>query len=111
MARTPVELTTTPGFEGRRVVRYLGIVHGEAIVGANIFRDLLASVRDVVGGRSGAYENVLGDARGSALDEMAAAAAKLGANAVVGIDLDYETLGTGDLMLMVTATGTAVVVE
>ena len=111
MARTPVELTTTPGFEGRRVVRYLGIVHGEAIVGANIFRDLLASVRDVVGGRSGAYENVLGEARGSALDEMAAAAAKLGANAVVGIDLDYETLGTGGSMLMVTATGTAVIVE
>ena len=111
MARTPVELTTTPSFEGRRVVRYLGIVHGEAIVGANILRDLLASVSDVVGGRSGAYENVLGDARGSALDEMAAAAAKLGANAVVGIDLDYETLGTGGSMLMVTATGTAVVVE
>ena len=111
MERTTVELTTTPSFEGRRVVRYLGIVHGEAIVGANIFRDLLASVRDVVGGRSGAYENVLGDARGSARDEMAAAAAKLGANAVVGIDLDYETLGTGGSMLMVTATGTAVVVE
>ena len=111
MARTTVELTTTPSFEGRRVVWYLGIVHGEAIVGANIFRDLLASVRDVVGGRSGAYENVLGDARGSALDEMAAAAAKLGANAVVGIDLDYETLGTGGSMLMVTATGTAVIVE
>ena len=110
MARTPVELTTTPGFEGRRVVRYLGLVHGEAIVGANIFRDLLASVSDVVGGRSGAYENVLGDARGSALDEMAAAAARMGANAVVGIDLDYETLGTGGSMLMVTATGTAVVV-
>ena len=111
MARATVELTTTPGFEGRRVVRYLGIVHGEAIVGANIFRDLLASVRDVVGGRSGAYENVLGDARGSALDEMAAAAARMGANAVVGIDLDYETLGTGGSMLMVSASGTAVVIE
>ena len=110
-ARMPLELTTTPTFEGRRIVRYLGIVHGEAIVGANIFRDLLASVRDVVGGRAGAYENVLGDARDSALDEMAAVAARFGANAVVGIDLDYETLGTGGSMLMVTATGTAVVVE
>ena len=107
MARTPVELTTTPGFEGRRVVRYLGIVHGEAIVGANIFRDLLASVRDVVGGRSGAYENVLGDARGSALDEMAAAAAKLGANAVVGIDIDYEGVGQNGSMLMVSISGNA----
>ena len=106
-----VELTTTPTFEGRRIVRYLGIVHGEAIVGANIFRDMFAAVRDIVGGRAGAYENVLGDARRTALDEMADAAAKLGATAVVGIDLDYETLGSGGSMLMVTASGTAVVVE
>jgi uncharacterized protein YbjQ (UPF0145 family) len=106
-----VELTTTPAFENRRIVRYLGIVHGEAIVGANIFRDMFAAVRDIVGGRAGAYENVLGDARRTALDEMSAAAAKLGANAVVGIDLDYETLGSGGSMLMVTASGTAVVVE
>jgi uncharacterized protein YbjQ (UPF0145 family) len=106
-----LELTTTPTFENRRIVRYLGIVHGEAIIGANIFRDLFAAVRDIVGGRAGAYENVLGDARRTALDEMSAAAARLGANAVVGIDLDYETLGSGGSMLMVTASGTAVVVE
>jgi len=106
-----IELTTTPTFEGRRIARYLGVVHGEAIVGANIFRDLFAAVRDIVGGRAGAYENVLGDARRTALDEMAEAAQKLGANAVVGIDLDYETLGSGGSMLMVTASGTAVVVE
>lgn len=104
-------VTTTPLLEGRRITRYLGIVTGEAIVGANIFRDLFASVRDIVGGRAGAYENVLADARGTALAEMTAEAAKLGANAVVGVDLDYETLGTGGSMLMVTAAGTAVVVE
>ena len=108
---TRMELTTTPTFEGRRIVRYLGIVHGEAIVGANIFRDMFAAVRDIVGGRAGAYETVLGEARRTALDEMSAAAAKLGANAVVGIDLDYETLGSGGSMLMVTASGTAVQVE
>jgi len=106
-----IELTTTPTFEGRRIARYLGVVHGEAIIGANIFRDMFAAVRDIVGGRAGAYENVLGDARRIALDEMAAAAQKLGANAVVGIDLDYETLGSGGSMLMVTASGTAVLVE
>ena len=106
-----LELTTTPTFEGRRIVRYVGIVHGEAIVGANIFRDMFAAVRDIVGGRAGAYENVLGEARRTALDEMSAAAAKMGANAVVGIDLDYETLGSGGSMLMVTASGTAVQVE
>lgn len=106
-----VELTTTPTFEGRRIARYLGVVHGEAIVGANIFRDMFAAVRDIVGGRAGAYENVLGDARRTALAEMADAASRLGANAVVGIDLDYETLGSGGSMLMVTASGTAVVTE
>ena len=106
-----VELTTTPGFNNRRIVRYLGIVHGEAIIGANIFRDMFAAVRDIVGGRAGAYENVLGDARRTALEEMSAAAARMGANAVIGIDLDYETLGSGGSMLMVTASGTAVVVE
>ena len=104
-------LTTTQSIEGRRIVRYLGIVHGEAIVGANIFRDLFAAVRDIVGGRAGAYEHVLGDARRTALDELSAAAAKLGAGAVVAIDLDYETLGSGGSMLMVTASGTAVVLE
>lgn len=104
-------LTTTQSIEGRRIVRYLGIVHGEAIVGANIFRDLFAAVRDIVGGRAGAYEHVLGDARRTALDELSAAAAKLGASAVVAIDLDYETLGSGGSMLMVTASGSAVVLE
>ena len=104
-------MTTTAMVDGRPISRYLGIVTGEAIIGANIFRDMFAAVRDIVGGRAGAYENVLGDARRIALDEMAAAAQKLGANAVVGIDLDYETLGSGGSMLMVTASGTAVVVE
>ena len=84
-------------------------MHGEAIVGANIFRDMFAAVRDIVGGRAGAYENVLGEARRTALDEMSAAAAKLGANAVVGIDLDYEVLGANNGMLMVSCSGTAVV--
>lgn len=104
-------VTTTPTLEGRRITRYLGIASGEAIVGANIVRDLFASVRDIVGGRAGAYENVLQSARETALAEMAETAQKLGANAVVGVDLDYETLGSGGSMLMVCASGTAVVVE
>jgi uncharacterized protein YbjQ (UPF0145 family) len=103
--------TTTPTLEGQRIARYLGIVTGEAIVGANIVRDLFASVRDIVGGRAGAYENVLASARETALAEMGEAAAKLGANAVIGVDLDYETVGQGGSMLMVTAAGTAVIVE
>jgi uncharacterized protein YbjQ (UPF0145 family) len=104
-------LTTTPTLEGRPIRRYLGVVSGEAIIGANIFRDLFAAVRNVVGGRAGAYENVLADARETALAEMADAARKRGADAVVGVDLDYETLGEGGSMLMVCASGTAVVVE
>ncbi len=104
-------LTTTPSLEGHRIVRYVGIVTGEAIVGANIVRDLFASVRDIVGGRAGSYENVLASARETALAEMSEVAAKQGANAVIGIDLDYETVGQGGSMLMVTAAGTAVVVE
>ncbi|MBP1621866.1 MAG: hypothetical protein H6Q02_2633 [Acidobacteria bacterium] len=96
-------LTTTPTLEGRRIAKYLGIVTGEAIVGANIVRDLFASVRDIVGGRAGAYD--------TALAEMGEAATRLGANAVIGVDLDYETVGQGGSMLMVTAAGTAVVVE
>ncbi len=104
-------LTTTPSLEGHRIVRYVGIVTGEAIVGANIVRDLFASVRDIVGGRAGSYENVLASARETALEEMSAAATGKGANAVIGIDLDYETVGQGGSMLMVTAAGTAVVVE
>jgi uncharacterized protein YbjQ (UPF0145 family) len=104
-------VTTTPSIEGRRISRYLGVVSGEAIVGANIFRDLFASVRDIVGGRAGAYENVLVTARETALAEMSDAARKLGANAVVGVDIDYETLGHGGSMLMVCASGTAVVAD
>ncbi len=99
-------LTTTPSVEGRAIEAYLGVVHGEAIVGANILRDFMASVRDLVGGRSGAYEAELRRAREIALAELADEARKRGADAVVGIDLDYEVLRQG--MLMVTATGTAV---
>ena len=104
-------VTTTPSIEGRRIVRYVGIASGEAIVGANIVRDLFASVRDVVGGRAGAYENVLANARETALIEMRENAERMGANAVVGIDLDYETLGANGSMLMVCASGTAVLIE
>ncbi|HHN67328.1 MAG TPA: heavy metal-binding domain-containing protein [Thermopetrobacter sp.] len=104
-------ISTTNSIEGRRIVDYKGVVAGEAIMGANIFRDFFASIRDLVGGRSGAYENVLNDARKTALDEMAAKAADMGANAVIGVDIDYETVGQGGSMLMVTAAGTAVVLE
>jgi uncharacterized protein YbjQ (UPF0145 family) len=91
------------------VQRYLGIVSGEAILGANIFRDFFAGIRDIVGGRSAAYEKVLRDSKQTALDEMAAEARRLGANAVVGVDLDYVTIG--GTMLMVSASGTAVTIE
>lgn len=101
-------LTTTTAVEGRPVRDYLGIVTGEVIVGANIFKDLFASVRDIVGGRSGAYENTLRDARTEAFAEVEAEATRLGADAVVGIDIDYEVLGQGGSMLMVTVSGTAV---
>ena len=101
-------LSTTTAIEGHPVRAYLGIVTGEVIVGANIFSDMFASVRDIVGGRSGAYENALRDARKQALAELQAEAAELGANGVIGIDLDYEVLGKTGSMLMVTASGTAV---
>ena len=101
-------MSTTTASEGRPVREYLGIVTGEVIVGANIFKDLFASVRDIVGGRSGSYETTLRDARKTALDEIAQEARALGADAVIGIDLDYEVLGQGGSMLMVTASGTAV---
>lgn len=101
-------LTTTPSVEGRPIRTHLGIVTGEVIVGANIFSDLFASVRDIVGGRSGAYENALRDARNQALAELQAEAADLGADAVVAVDLDYEVLGKAGSMLMVSASGTAV---
>ncbi len=100
--------TTTPSVEGRTIEEYLGVVTGEAILGANIFKDLFAGIRDIVGGRSGAYEEELRKARTIALEDLAAAASQLGADAVIGVDLDYETVGQGGSMLMVTASGTAV---
>ncbi|MDI6814254.1 MAG: YbjQ family protein [Desulfitobacteriaceae bacterium] len=99
-------MTTTPNIEGKPVREYLGIVTGEAIMGANIVRDFFASITDIVGGRSGAYEEKLSHARKIALEEMANEARRLGANAVIGIDIDYEVVRDG--MLMVTASGTAV---
>lgn len=102
-------MTTTPTLEGKPVQRYLGVVTGEAIIGANIFKDLFASIRNIVGGRAGAYERSLADAREVAMEEMAEQAAKLGANAVIGIDIDYEVLGQDNGMLMVCVSGTAVV--
>ena len=101
-------ITTTTSIEGRPVREYVGIVTGEAILGANIFKDLFAGIRDIVGGRSGAYEEELRKARAIALEDLAAAATQLGADAVIGVDLDYETVGQGGSMLMVTASGTAV---
>lgn len=99
-------MTTTPTVEGRPIEAYLGVVSGEAILGANVFKDFFAGIRDIVGGRSGAYESELRRARSIALEELAAAAVELGGNAVVGVDIDYETVGGS--MLMVTASGTAV---
>lgn len=104
-------VTTTNAIEGRRILEYKGLVAGEAILGANLFRDIFASIRDIVGGRSGSYEKVLNDARQTAIGEMTDKAAALGANAVIGVDLDYETIGSKGSMLMVTAAGTAVRVE
>jgi uncharacterized protein YbjQ (UPF0145 family) len=102
-------MTTTSILEGKPVSRYLGVVTGEAIIGANVFRDLLASVRDIVGGRSATYERALAEARDLALAEMQQRAQELGGNAVIGIDLDYEVLGQNNGMLMVSCSGTAVV--
>jgi len=106
-----MQMTTTPTIEGKRIVRYCGVIAGEAILGANIFKDLFAGIRDLVGGRSGTYERELQRARDIALKELGERAAELGANAVVGIDLDYEVMGERNGMLMVSASGTAVVVE
>ena len=102
-------LSTTAVVDGRPVSRYLGVVTGEAIIGANIFRDMFATVRDIVGGRSGTYEKGLAEAREVAMSEMTARAQALGANAVIGIDIDYEVLGQNNGMLMVAVSGTAVV--
>jgi uncharacterized protein YbjQ (UPF0145 family) len=103
-------ISTTPTLDGKKIGEYLGLVGGDAILGANIFRDLFASVRDIVGGRSAAYEKELRKAKQIALDEMIAEAEALGANAIVGVDLDYETISVGQSggMLMVSACGTAV---
>jgi uncharacterized protein YbjQ (UPF0145 family) len=104
-------MTTTAIIEGRPVAQYLGIVAGEAVIGANVIRDFFASVRDIVGGRSGSYEKALAKAREIAFEEMQEDAKKLGANAVIGVDLDYEVLGEKNGMLMVTASGTAVILK
>lgn len=104
-------VTTTNTVEGRRIVAYRGLVAGEAILGANVFKDIFASIRDIVGGRSGAYENEMRRARSIAVDEMCAEAESVGANAVIGVDIDYETVGDRGSMMMVTACGTAVILE
>lgn len=102
-------ISTTNSLDGYRVTDYRGVVVGEAIMGANVFRDIFASVRDIVGGRAGAYEAKLGDARNTAMRELEERAAALGATAVLGVDIDYEVVG--DSMLMVSVSGTAVVTE
>ena len=104
-------MTTTALIEGRTISRYHGVVTGEAIIGANIFRDLFANIRDIVGGRSAAYEQELRKAKEIAIEEMKAQAAAMGANAIIGVDLDYENLGQTGGMLMVSAAGTAVVCD
>ena len=104
-------LTTTPAIEGHRIRGYKGVVFGEVITGVNFLKDFAASIRNFVGGRSGSYENELVEARQNAMDEMAQRASRMGANAVVGIDIDYEVLGADNGMLMVTASGTAVIID
>jgi len=105
-------ITTTPTIEGKKIIRYLGLASGEAILGANIFKDIFANITNIVGGRSGAYEQELRQAKDIAVNEMAEHARSLGGNAVVGVDLDYETINFGgSSMLMVSASGTAVEVE
>lgn len=101
-------LTTTPTIQGKTITAYYGIVSGETIIGANFLKDFMAGIRDFIGGRSDSYEKVLREAKETALREMGEQAARMGANAVVGIDLDYETVGSNGSMLMVTAAGTAV---
>ncbi|MBR1428378.1 MAG: heavy metal-binding domain-containing protein [Prevotella sp.] len=103
-------LSTTPQIEGHTIREYKGVVTGETIIGANMFKDMFASIRDIVGGRSGSYEKVLREAKDTSLQEMVERAQELGANAVVGIDIDYETIGANSSMLMVATSGTAVVI-
>jgi len=100
--------TTTPDIQGRTIEQYLAVISSEVIIGANIFKDILGGLRDILGGRSGTYERVMEDAKNQALKELEEKAQKLGANAVVGIDLDFETIGSSGSMLMVSASGTAV---
>lgn len=104
-------ITTTPSIEGKNIIEYKGLVTSETIIGANIFKDIFAGIRDIVGGRSGSYERVLREAKDTAMSELIARAKQKGANAVVGIDLDYETVGKAGGMLMVSASGTAVVID
>lgn len=104
-------VTTTPSIEGRRVTKYCGVIAGEAILGANMFKDIFAGIRDLVGGRSATYERELQRAREIALKELQERAQELGANAVIGIDIDYEVLGSGGSMLMVSVSGTAVILD
>lgn len=104
-------LTTTSNIEGQRIVKYLGIVNGEAIIGAKLVKDFFANISDIVGGRAGAYEQGLREAKSIALKEMMDQAQRLGANAIIGVDLDYQTIGGSGSMLMVSANGTAVVIE
>lgn len=104
-------LSTTNQLDGKTIKEYKGVVFGETIIGANLFKDLFASIRDIVGGRSGSYEKVLQEARSTAIDEMGQRAQALGANGVVGIDVDYEVVGQSGSMLMVSVSGTAVLVE
>ncbi len=104
-------VTTTNNLEGKKIIKYLGLVTGEAIMGANLFKDFFAGIRDIVGGRSSAYEKELRQAKDIALKEMKEQAIALGGNTVIAVDLDYETIGQGGSMLMVTASGTAVIVE
>ena len=104
-------ITTTPSFEGKKIVEYKGIVFGEVVSGVNFIKDFMGGLRDIVGGRSGTYENELAEARDKAVEEMMHRAKKMGANAVVGVDVDYEVLGEKNGMLMVSVSGTAMVVE
>ncbi len=104
-------ITTTNGIDGKTIREYKGVVAGEAVVGANIFRDIFAGIRDIVGGRSGSYEKVLRNAREAAIEEISEQAEEMGANAIVGVDIDYEVLGKENGMLMVSVSGTAVLVE
>ena len=106
-----MDITTTHSIEGKTITRYCGVIAGEAILGANLFKDLFAGIRDLVGGRSGTYERELQKARDIALKELEERARDLGANAIVGVDLDYEVHGQGNGMLMVSASGTAVIVQ